>query len=620
MDNHKNQTLRKIKSVFKRRVSLLKSSNGKADQKLPLPKSRFRIPRPKQIKYISRFLSSREKLAIRILLIVTAVSLGFLLVRLYTTRLQTVPRSGGAYTEAVIGSPQYVNPALGVTSDIDKDLTTLIYSGLLKYNKNQQLVPDLASDYTISDDQKTYTFYLKKDILWHDNEKFNADDVIFTIKTIQDPAFKSPLYVSFKGITVEKINDFTLSFTLDEPFAPFLSIMTQGTLPEHLWENITSEQFGLALYNTKPIGTGPYKFKSLAKDKTGVIKIYSLEANQEYYNRPPYIKNLNFKFYSNFETAVLALKNKNVDGLSYLPKEFKKDLETGENLKVIPLRLPQYTAVFFNTASNPYLKSKQIRRALAYSLDKEKIIAGALDRSGEIIHGPILPGSIGYNPDLRTYESNLEEAQKLIKNSGFVQITTEEYKKLKGLNSTTTNEIFQTTYLQKGRDILEIKLTTVNQSENVKTAEIIQKSWQKLGIKVNLKIASPSEIKDIIKTRNYQALLYGIITGFDPDPYPFWHSSQNQDPGLNLAVFSNREVDHVLEDARKTNDEQTRKDKYIHFQNILAEEIPAIFLYSPTYTYVLPEKIKGFEATRIAQPRDRFVGIENWYLKTRKTF
>ena len=269
------------------------------------------------------------------------------------------------------------------------------------------------------------------------------------------------------------------------------------------------------------------------------------------------------------------------------------------------------------------------------AIDKEKIISQALNRGGEIIHSPILPGSIGYNPNIRHYEFDVEKAQELIKSAGFVKITPEEYKKLAKLSldsngsedQTSTsdnvdaiqlNESNQEYYLQKGREILEINLLTVSQSENQKTAEIIKEHWENINVKVNLKIVSPSEIKKNIKTRDYQTLLYGVITGFDPDPYPFWHSSQNQDPGLNLSVFSNREVDHVLEDARKINDEQIRHDKYVHFQNILITELPAIFLYSPTYAYALDEKIKGFEITRIAQPNDRFIGIEDWYIETKK--
>lgn len=575
----------------------------------------FYFPRLKQLKYLPHFISQPEKTALQIFTGLIIVSLLFLIIRFYQTRVLTVPSPGGEYIEATVGNPQFINPILGVTSDTDKDLTYLIYSGLLKYNKKQELVPDLSSNFTVSPDQKNYTFYLKKNVLWHDGQPLTAADIVFTIKTIQNPDFKSPLYVSFKGIAIEKIDVSTVKFILTEPFAPFLSILTVGIMPEHLWSNVAPEQFQLTAYNLKPIGTGPYKFKSLSKDRFGLIKTYSLVSNSNYYLPQANIANLDFKFFSSFDEAISGLTNKTADGLSYLPKNLNKELKNLPRLRLKPLRLPQYSAVFFNQNNNQFLKNKTIRQALTYAINKEKILSNALAESGEIIHGPILPGFIGYNPNIRQYQYDPKKSQQLLKDVGFVSITADEYKRIKDNQDQSAT---QNTYLQKGAEILEIDLVAVDQSENQKTAEIIRDSWQELGVKVNLKIITPAAVKETIKSRNYQALLYGIITGFDPDPYPFWHSSQNQDPGLNLAVFSNPEVDRVLEDARKTSDEKTRQDKYTHFQNILIEELPAIFLYSPTYTYVLPEKNKGFEITRLAQPSDRFIGIEDWYIKTKR--
>jgi peptide/nickel transport system substrate-binding protein len=621
------------------------STKEESEQTLPIKKTNNPIPSFKQLKYLPRLLTPRERLITKILAGIIFLNLTFLSSQFYFSHRELVPAPGGEYIEAMVGSPRFINPIIGVTSDVDKDLTKLIYSGLLKYNKQHKLIPDIASNYIISDDQKTYTFFLKTNVLWHDGEPLTADDIVFTIKTIQDPDYKSPLFVSFKGVTVEKIDNYTVKFILEEPFAPFLSILTIGILPKHIWTTIPAEQFSLAAYNIKPIGSGPFKFKSLTKNKSGEIKNYNLEVNVDYYEHRPYLKNITFKFYTDFNEAAEALRNKNVDGISYLPKKLKEEIDLDPSTNFHSLRLPQYTAVFFNQNNNEFLKSKTVRHALAYAINKEKILKQALNQEGETIKGPILPGSIGYNPDLRDYNFDKEKAQELLEKAGFKQITSEEYQKLlqeekqkessespsptsgqpsisdhnqDGQATTTPPEIFQKSYLQKGNKFLEITLTTVDQPENQKAAEIIQKAWQNIGVKVTLKIVPSPEIKDIIKERNYEALLYGIITGFDPDPYPFWHSSQNQAPGLNLAVFSNKDVDYVLEDARKTNDEKTRHDKYVHFQNILIEELPAIFLYSPTYTYVLSSKVKGFDITYITQPSDRFANIDEWYIKTKK--
>ena len=168
-------------------------------------------------------------------------------------------------------------------------------------------------------------------------------------------------------------------------------------------------------------------------------------------------------------------------------------------------------------------------------------------------------------------------------------------------------------------EILTITLTTVNQPENTKAVELIKKAWEKIGVKVDLQIVEGSRIsREIIKPRNYQILLFGIIVGSNPDPYPFWHSSQVQDPGLNLSQLANREVDRLLENARKTLDQEEQRENYQRFQDILTSEIPAIFLYNPTYTYVVDKKIKGISVDRIITPADRFNNLEDWYVKTKK--
>jgi peptide/nickel transport system substrate-binding protein len=501
----------------------------------------------------------------------------------------------------------------------------------MKYNQDLEIVPDLAKDYQISEDFKTYTFNLREDVQWHDGKKLTADDIVFTFKSAQDPNFKSPLLVSLRGVAVKKTGDYQVTFTLNEPYPSFLEVLTMGILPEHIWGEIPPINANLTEYNLKPIGSGPWQFKSLAKDRLGNIKSYTLVPFKDYYNKVPYLQNLTFKFYPDFETAISALNNQSIEGISYVPKELK-DKITNKHLKFYSFHLPQYTAIFFHQKNNENLKLKSVRRALALSIDKTKILTEALMLEGEIIDSPILPGFIGYNPDLEKipYDPNL--ASKSLDEAGFKQITAEEYqefltsqKEKLDEKPETKTEKDQTTeasetqpfYRKKGDKILEIKLTTVNLPENTKAAELIKEFWQAIGVKVNLEIVDATQIsREIIRNRNYEALLYGEIIGTDPDPYPFWHSSQNQDPGLNLAVFANRKVDALLEEARATNDLEKRTNKYLEFQDILVKELPAIFLYTPTYTYVVNEKIKGIGMDKISVPHDRLNNLSSWYIKT----
>jgi len=256
-----------------------------------------------------------------------------------------VPNHGGEYIEGLIGSPRFINPILAQT-DADKDLSKLIFSGLLKYDEHRRLVPDLAESYQISEDELVYTFYLRKDVIWHDGRPFKADDIIFTVASIQDPEFSSPLSRSFRGITAEKIDDYTISFTLKESFAPFLGLLTFGILPEHLWYSIPPVNADLTELNKIPVGTGAWKFEKFTKDKTGIIKSYVLKKNDAYYGEKSYIDSIIFKFYGDFISAVDALKSKNVQGIAYLPKELFNDLSKYKNLNYQNLDQPQYTAIF----------------------------------------------------------------------------------------------------------------------------------------------------------------------------------------------------------------------------------------------------------------------------------
>jgi len=223
-----------------------------------------------------------------------------------------------------------------------------------------------------------------------------------------------------------------------------------------------------------------------------------------------------------------------------------------------------------------------------------------LQNQGEAIDGPILPGFLGYNDEITKYEYTPQKSLEIFADEGW---------KLDG------------EYLKKDDQELKIILTTVEQTEKITTANLIKEFWNSIGVNVELQIISKNNIqKEIINPRNYQALLFGQIIGYDPDLFPFWHSSQREAPGANLADYANRKVDLMLEEARLTNDTTIRIQKYKDFQNLLIEDLPGIFLYSPSYTYPINKKFKGIDLNRIANPFDRFVNIENWYTKTKKKF
>lgn len=556
------------------------------------------LPRWSQMKYFSQTLTVREQKIVRVATAVLVLSILVLGIRLYSSHVVALAKAGGEYTEGMVGTPQYINPVLALNNDVDLDLSHLIFQGLFRINEKGEVVPDLAAHDEVSSDGKTYVITLRQNAQWQDNEPITANDVIFTFERIQDADAQSPLLKTFRDVQFEAVNDLTVKITLPQPYAPFLSTLTVGILPQHLWADIPASNTALAEYNVKPIGSGPYMFQSLTKDRQGTIRSYHLVRFEGYQGDRPYIDALNFRFYTTQNDALAALKRHQVEGLSFVTQDAEQEVIKDDAI-IQQLRLPQYTAVFFNQR-NDLLKDKLIRQTLERAISREGIIKDALHGAGVPIYTPILPGFLGFNDTIQGLAYDPDAAKKALDNAGWSWLAGDSVRK-------------------KSSKELRFTLTTVDRPEYVKTAQILRDAWAGIGVGVDIRLFSSNDIiKKVIKPRDYEALLFGEIIGTDPDPYPFWDSSQAADPGLNLAMYANKQVDQLLEEARQTNDPEQRRLMYLHFQNILADDEPAIFLYNPYYLYVLPKKVKGFTLQRITYPADRFNDIEKWYIKTKR--
>jgi len=516
-----------------------------------------------------------------------------------------MPSYGGDYNEAIIGSPQFINPILISTNDADRDLSALVYSGLTKYDGDGNIIPDLAESYEVSADGLVYTFHLKKDVWWHDGEKFTADDVIFTIGAILNSDYGSPLRLNWQGISVEKQDDSTVIFKLSKPHFQFIEKTAIGILPRHIWEAIDPKNINLADANLKPIGTGPFVFSKFTKDKLGNIISYALNANENFYNGKPSLTSVSLYFYEDEEKALEAYKNGDVMGLSYVAPKNKDQAEKYSG-NIYTLAMPKYFSVFFNQNKSKVLSDKNIRAALLYATDKEEIKTVILKNNAELIDSPIPPWLPDYNNNIKKYEFSTEKAVKTLEDGGW-----------KDKNSDGIRE--KTIGSDKEPTNFEITLTTSDFPDHVQTAEILQKQWSAIGAKVNLESYTIDELKQkIIKQRNYDALIFGEVLSQNPDPYVFWHSSQKLDPGLNLAVLNHKDVDATLDQLRLEHDQEKRRALYGDFQKFLAEDVPAIFLYSPSYVYVMTTKVKGVTLNNINAPQYRFARIHEWYLKTQR--
>lgn len=577
-----------------------------------------RFPSLRQLRYAGKVLASGEYRVVKILFAVLLVNLIFLGWRAFTADTGFEPKSGGTYTEGVVGVPQYINPIF-VQNDVDRDLSSLVYSGLLRYTSNREMISDLAESYEISDDAKSYTFHLRRDVKWHDGQPVSIDDVVFTVNLIKDPKSRSPLSLSYKEIEVKKVDDATVLFVLPKPFAPFLDLIaTTGIMPRHVWGSLQPENIFFASPNVKPVGTGPWKYDSFSKDKDGTLRSYTFKRFDEYFGAKPFLDTIVFKFYPDNDSSIQALKSRHVDGVSFLPRRLRSKLQKDNQLAYYTFQIPQYTAIFFNQKANPDLSSKAVRQALAFAIDKERIVRDVLSGEGTVIHSPLLPGFLGYSEKIKTYQKDAAKASALLETAGWKK---DEQGNLYKMETEEKEKEDGTKEKAEIKRYLTITLTTVQRPEHADIAAIVKENWEHIGVKTDLAFADPALVKsDVIDSRDYEALLYGAIIGADPDLYPFWHSSQIQPPGLNLSQFSNETVDTLLEEGRHLTDPEQRAERYAKFQDIMSDEVPAIFLYSPTYNYVVDTRIKGVrDGTYLVYPADRLLDLTERYIKTKRT-
>ncbi len=515
-----------------------------------------------------------------------------------------VPTNGGFLKEGIIGSPRFINPVLAV-SDVDHDLTELVYSGLVKVTPENTVTPDLAESYQISDDGLEYTFTLRNNAYFQDGTKVTADDVIFTINKIQDSAIKSPKRPTFYDVNVEKVNEKQVKFTLKKSYAPFLENLTVGILPKHLWDNLSSDEFTLSQYNVEPVGSGPYKInkmQTLQKNMLLIPTYYELEPFSKYALGKPFIDKLIINFYRDEKSLIDAYNNGDIEAMNSISPEKISSVKKQSDAEIKTSPLPRVFMMFFNQNQSEVLANKEVRQAFDMAVDRQKIVDDVLYGYGTPIYGPIPMGLIdGSNIQVQNY--NIDSAKALLLKNGWTL--------------STTTGIMEKKVSKKKTLELSVTISTLNSPDLEKAAEIIKEDLEKLGAKIDVKEFDFGSLEqNIIRPRKFEALLYGTVIGRDMDFFAFWHSSQRNDPGLNIAMYANSKVDKLLEDARKTLDTNLRIQKYLSFQDEIRKDVPAVFLYSPEFIYVVPNKIKGLDVGEITLPFERFSDISHWFIET----
>lgn len=542
--------------------------------------------------------------------------------------LVEVPADGGGLTEGVIGSPRFINPVLAV-SNADKDLTMLIFSGLMRVSPDGTLIPDLAEGYTVSDDGLVYTFTLKDNISFQDGTKITTEDVKFTISKTQDSILKSPKRASWTDVVVEIINDKEIKFILKQPYTPFLENTTLGILPKNIWKDIDSEQFSFSQFNMEPIGSGPYMISEIKRDRSGISLYYDLKPFKDYILGKPYIEDLRIRFYANEDDLINAFKNGDIKGINAISPSIATELKN-EGYNVKSSVLSRVFGVFFNQNQAPIFADKAVRSALNEALDKDKIISEVLRGYGTKIDGPIPPDSLGYVED----ERNAQTAEKTAspnapaKESGAetssenVEATTptriEIARNILKRDGWKLNE--ENIFVKKNKkstEELAFSISTSDVEELKNAGELIKKMWEEMGARVELKVFGAGDLnQNVIRPRKYDSLLFGEIIGHDSDLFAFWHSSQRNDPGLNIALYANITTDKLLQDARTNSDINARIEALKEFQQELRNDIPAVFIYAPDFIYILPRKIRGASIGQVTIPSERFSNIYEWFIET----
>ena len=656
------------------------------------------LPSRRQCQKFFDVLNQKEKNYFLVFFFLFLSSFIFLTASFYLRHTETVPAFGNKLSEGVLGQPRFINPVLAAVNDVDRDLVELVFAGLMKYSPQGEIVPDLVESYEIKDEGKTWDLTLKENLVFQDSSPLTADDVIFTVKTIQNPDYKSPLRANWLGIETERISDLKVRFKLKNAYPAFLESLVLKILPKKIWEEIPAENFSLTVFNLKPIGSGPYKITKILQEnnETGRIKSLTLEVNPLYHGKIPNVKEISFVFFDQEKDLIKAAKAKNIQAF-VLPSLKDKDSLEGKGFFGHHFSLPRYFAVFFNQDNASVLADKNVRTALNYATNKREIVSQTIFDNGLTVDSPLLPSLFGLKDPETNYRFSLKKANDLLDKAGYAlnpetQIRQKTIQKklafefksslAKGSQGSEVKELqkclakdpkiypeaeitgvfgdktkaavirFQEKYaleiltptdLKQGngevgaltrkklnefcfgpkQETLELKfsLVTVDDPTLLKTAELLKDQWAKIGVKIEIKSFGFSQLNsEFLKPRNYDSLLFGEVLGQVPDPFPFWHSLQKKDPGLNLALYENKSADKLLEEIRETMDEAEQREKLELFQEILLKDAPAVFLYQPDFLYLALPKIKGIDNGFIVDPSKRFANIENWYIDTKRAW
>jgi peptide/nickel transport system substrate-binding protein len=516
-----------------------------------------------------------------------------------------VPDEGGIYTEGLAGAPQYVNPLLAQYNPVDQDLAALLFNGLTRIDDQGELHPDLASEWTVSPDGLVYLFHLRPDVRWSDGEPFDADDILFTISLMQDLEFPGVPYLAalWRTVTVEKVDGHTVRFRLQEPLPTFADYTTIGILPEHVLGDVPARDLLTSSFNTGPIGTGPFLLEDISAERALLVpnpRYVPPPGRKDVRREQPFLAGLELRFYPSYERLLTAYEAGEIQGVSYVPPYLLPNAAALDSLNFFSARLSGYQIVYLNLQDpdgSPFFQDARVRRALLLVLDRQTLIDEALNGQGIVANGPTRPWSWAYNSALPRTEYDPEQADALLAEANWIDTDGD------GVRD------------KNGRP-LQFRLLTGDDPVFAELGQAMAKQWARHGISVEVELMGAG-LSDRMRTRDFQAVLVELLLSGDPDPYPLWHQTQI-DGGQNYSGWDSREASEALERARYLTDRDQRKTYYDRFQHIFVQEMPALVIAYPTYTYAIDESVRNVQIGPMVTPSDRFRSFPDWYINTRR--
>ncbi len=545
-----------------------------------------------------------------VIIFLTGLVVGILLLSDTTTGpiqiFESQPMTGGIYKEGLVGSVQRLNPLLSFYNNADQDVCRLLYSGLIKFDSRGMPGRDLAIDWAISADGKSYSFALNPDAKWHDGQPVTTDDVVFTYNMLKQGTGYIPddLIQFWNGIQINPVDTRTIQFVLESPYAPFLNYLSIGILPRHIFGNMTFEEMVSSKMNIQPVGSGPFMLGELVLNGANIAGI-TLKNNPLFYGTPAFLEEIQITYFAESSLAFQAYQQGLVDGVSFVSDDVLPAALAELDLSLYSARLPILSMVFLNLDNNnvDFFQNISIRKALFMGINRTKIVNNIFKGQAIIARGPILAGNWAYYDGIANVEYDSYKAIEMLKSEGYI----------------LANEQDQV----RSKDGKTINFTMLYPDDDVhrNVAEAIQQDLALINVLVNLEAVSYDELINVrLSERNYEAALVDLNLSKipDPDPYPFWDQTQIS-TGQNYSQWNNRVISQYLETARVETDQAERERLYRNFQVVFADELPSFPLFNPVYNFAVSERVKGISVGPIYSSADRFQNVESWYLVSRTT-